>query len=152
MSYLCIRKSRWFSIFSGRKSNLLILTFNLSFGHNLCLKRPNGSCESILNIYVLKTFQWYKELLNSMSFDPYNRSLKIWESIKTPTLKVRAHLGVWGFIPLHFATLLGGWNVIFGLHTWPAPSLALALVANPRLGLQHMKDDDSSQKKESKAC
>ncbi len=42
--------------------------------------------------------------------------------------------------------------MIFGLHTWPAPSLALALVANPRLGLQHMKDDDSSQKKESKAC
>jgi hypothetical protein len=29
-----------------------------------------------------------------MGFDPCNRSLKIWESIKTPTPKVGAHLGV----------------------------------------------------------
>ncbi len=29
-----------------------------------------------------------------MNFDPYNRSLKIWESIGTPTPKVGAHLGV----------------------------------------------------------
>ncbi len=41
-----------------------------------------------------RIFQWYKELFNSMSFDPYNRLLKIQESIETPTPKVRAHLGV----------------------------------------------------------
>jgi hypothetical protein len=35
-----------------------------------------------------------------MSFDPWNRSLKIWESIETSIPKMRAHLGVWGFIPL----------------------------------------------------
>jgi hypothetical protein len=29
-----------------------------------------------------------------MGFDPYNRSLKIQESIKTPTPKVVVHLGV----------------------------------------------------------
>jgi hypothetical protein len=40
-----------------------------------------------------------------MSFDPYNHPLKIWESIKIPTPKVRVHLGVWGFIPSHFPTL-----------------------------------------------
>jgi hypothetical protein len=32
-----------------------------------------------------------------MDFDPDNRLLKIWESIETPTPKVGAHLGVWGF-------------------------------------------------------
>jgi hypothetical protein len=33
-----------------------------------------------------------------MGFDPYNRSLKIQESIETPTPKVGVHLGVWRFI------------------------------------------------------
>jgi hypothetical protein len=36
-----------------------------------------------------------------MGFDSLNHSLKIWESIKTPTPKMRTHLGVWGFIPSH---------------------------------------------------
>jgi hypothetical protein len=35
------------------------LIFNPSFGHNLCFKCPNGSCEPILNIYVPKDFQSY---------------------------------------------------------------------------------------------
>jgi len=40
-----------------------------------------------------------------MGFDPCNRSLKIWESIETPTPKVGAHLGVRGFILSHFLAL-----------------------------------------------
>jgi hypothetical protein len=32
-----------------------------------------------------------------MGFDPCNRSLKIWESIGTPTPKMGFHLGVWRF-------------------------------------------------------
>ncbi len=40
-----------------------------------------------------------------MSFDPYNCFLKIQESIGILTPNVGAHLGVWGFIPLHFLTL-----------------------------------------------
>jgi hypothetical protein len=32
------------------------LTPNLFFGHNLCFNYPNGSCEPILDIYVLKAF------------------------------------------------------------------------------------------------
>ncbi len=32
------------------------LTLDLSFGHNLCFKYPNGSCEPILNIYVPTDF------------------------------------------------------------------------------------------------
>jgi hypothetical protein len=88
------------------------LTFDLSFGHNLCFKYSNGSCESILDIYVLRYFQWYKKLFNSMSFDPCNCPLKIRESIGTPIPKVGAHLGVWGFIPSHSLTLLRICNVI----------------------------------------
>jgi hypothetical protein len=106
-----------------------------SFGHNLCFRYPKRSCELILDIYVLRAFQWYKENFNAMSFDPCNHPLKIWESIRTSTPKVGAHLGVWGFIPSHSPTLLGAWNVTLGLHSWPAPSQAFALVISPRLRL-----------------
>ncbi len=73
-----------------------------------------------------------------MNFDPCNRSLKIWKSIRTSTPEMGAHLGVWGFIPLHFPTLLGAWDVTLGLPSWPAPLQALALVVSPRLGLRHI--------------
>jgi hypothetical protein len=68
------------------------LTFGLSFGHNLCFKYPNGSCKPVLDIYVPKAFQHYKELFNPMSFNPYNHPLKIQDSIKTLIPKVGAHL------------------------------------------------------------
>jgi hypothetical protein len=45
------------------------LTPGLSFGHNLCYKCPNGSCEPILDIYASITFQWYKEFFNVRGFD-----------------------------------------------------------------------------------
>ncbi len=41
-----------------------------------------------------------------MGFDPCNCSLKIQEFIGTPTPKVGAHLGVWGFIPSQCDALL----------------------------------------------
>ncbi len=75
------------------------MTPDLSFWHNLCFNHPNGSCEPTLDIYVPRAFQWYKELHNPMGFDPFNRSLKIQESIRIPTPKLGAHLGVWRFIP-----------------------------------------------------
>ncbi len=67
---------------------------NPSFGHNLCLKYPNGSCEPILDIHISRAFQWYKELFNPMNFDPWNCHLKIWKSIGTLTPKVGVNLGV----------------------------------------------------------
>jgi hypothetical protein len=118
-------------------TQIINLTPGLSFGHNLCFKYPNGSCKPILNIYVPRSFQWYKELFNSMIFDPCNCFMKIQESIETPISKVGAHLGVWRFIPSHSSTLLGAWNATLRLHFWPAPLQAIALVANPRLGLRH---------------
>ncbi len=72
--------------------------FSTSFGHNLCFKYPNGSCEHILDICILRDFQWYKELFNPMIFYLCNCALHIQKSIEIPTPKVGAHLGVWGFI------------------------------------------------------
>jgi hypothetical protein len=40
-----------------------------------------------------------------MGFDPYNHSLKIRESIETPTPKMWTHLGVWGLVPSHSPTV-----------------------------------------------
>ncbi len=97
------------------------LTSNPSFGHNLCLRCPNGSCEPILNIYVPKSFQWYKELLNPIGFDPYNYFLKIWKSIVIPSPNVWAHFGVWRFIPSRSPTLLGAWDVTPMLPLGPNP-------------------------------
>jgi hypothetical protein len=56
------------------------LTPVLSFGHNLCFNYPNGSCKPILNIYIPRVFQWYKELFNPMGFHPWNHTLKIRDS------------------------------------------------------------------------
>jgi len=92
------------------RSQISNLTPNPSFSHNLCFKNRNGSCEPILNIYVPRYFQWYKKLLNPMSFDSCNCPLKIQKFIRTPTPK-EAHLEVWGFIPSHFLALSGAWNV-----------------------------------------
>jgi hypothetical protein len=56
----------------------------------------------------------------------------------SPTPKVGACLGVWGFIPSHFSTLSRVWNVTTRLHFWSAPLQALTLVTSPRLGLRHL--------------
>jgi hypothetical protein len=119
-------------------SQIAYLTFGPSFSHNLCLKCPNGSCEPILDIYVLRDFQWYKEIFNLMSLDPWNFSLKIQKSIGTTTPKVRACLGVWGFIPSDSPTL----SHTPSLHIWLTPSQALALVASPRLRLRQILQGD----------
>jgi hypothetical protein len=78
------------------------------------------------------------ELFNLMSFDLCDRPLKIRKSIGTLTCKGGAHLGVWRFIPSHSPTFPRAWNVTPGLHSWPTPLQALALVVSPRLGLQHL--------------
>ncbi len=65
------------------------LTPGLSFCHNLCYKCPNGSWEPIFDIYVLVAFQWYKKRHSVRCFDPYNRTLKFWESRWTPKFTFR---------------------------------------------------------------
>jgi hypothetical protein len=107
------RSNSWFLVV---KSQIGSLTPNPSFGHNLCFKYANESCKPILNIYIPRSFQWYKEIFNPMNFSPCNYPLKIIKSIRTPIPKVKVHLGVWRFIPAHFPTLPRVWNVTTALH------------------------------------
>jgi hypothetical protein len=106
------------------------LTCDLSFGHNLCFRCPNGQCEPILDIYASITFQRYKELFKEMGFGPCNHVLKLQESIGTPTPNMGVPLGVWGFIPSHSLTLPGECDVIPKSFSWLATLQPLALVAN----------------------
>ncbi len=89
------------------------LTPGLSFGHNLCFKCPNGSCEPILDIYVPKIIQWYKELFNPLGFDPWNHFLKFENpsGLQLPKWELPWECE---FIPSHFLTFPGAWNVTPG--------------------------------------
>jgi hypothetical protein len=92
---------------------------------------PNGSCESILDIYFSIVFQWYKELFNPLGFDFCNRSLKIRESIGIPNSQSGSSLGS---VKVHSLTL----SYTPRSMVWFLASLfALALVINPKLGLRH---------------
>ncbi len=80
------------------------LTPGLSFAHNLGWRCPNGPCESILGIYTLRPFHWYKERTNARRFDPSNRLLSFWESQRIPFS--------------HF------WECELHSHTWPQIGVA----------------------------
>ncbi len=88
-------------------SQIASLTPNFSFDHNWGYRCSNGSCKPILDIYTSIAFQWYKELVNARFFDLWNRSLKVQESVGTPTPEIKVHLGVWVFILTLFHTPLG---------------------------------------------
>jgi hypothetical protein len=119
----------WFLVV---KSQIANLTLDPSFGHNLCFKYSNGMCKLIFDMYVLRAFQWCKELFKPMSFDHYNCFLKIQKSIRTPIPKMGAHLGVCGFIPSHPCTLLGAWNVIPRVHFQLTPFASFCLGCKPK--------------------
>jgi hypothetical protein len=95
------RDNSWFLVVGSQISNL---TLGLSFGHNLCFRCPNEQCKLILDIYALITFQWYKEFFEAMSFDPWNRVLKVWESICNSNFQHGSWL--WS-VRLHSLTLFG---------------------------------------------
>jgi hypothetical protein len=56
-------------------SQITNLTPDPSFDHNLCYKYSNETCKNILDLYVPRAFQWYKELFNMMNFDLCNSFL-----------------------------------------------------------------------------
>jgi hypothetical protein len=97
----------WLLVVGSQIGNL---TLDLSFGHNLCFKCLNGSCEPIFDIYVLITFQWYEEFLEPLGFDPCNHFLNIRKSTRTPTPHMGVHLKVWGFFPSHSFALPRAWE------------------------------------------
>jgi len=111
------------------------LTPDPSFGHNLCLRCLNEQCEPILNIYVPRSFQWYKERHNPLSFGLCNRSLKFWKSTGTPSPKVGVVLGVWRFTLSYSLALSytpGSVWCDFGASSCLAPFQALCLGREPK--------------------
>ncbi len=107
------------------------LTPGPSFGHNLCFRCPNKQCKPVLNIYILRAFQWYKERHKPLSFDPLNRFLKFWKSTGTPSPKVGVALGMWGFIPSLSYTLGSMWYDSRA-YSWPAPLQPFCLGHKPK--------------------
>ncbi len=67
----------WLLVVGSQIDNL---TTGPSFDHNLCFRYPNVLCEPILDKYVTKYFQWYKEFFNPLIFYLCNCSLKIQKS------------------------------------------------------------------------
>jgi len=111
-------------------SQIVSLTADPSFCHNLCLKCPNEQCEPLLDIYVSRNFQWYKKSHKTLRFDPSNCSLKFWKFTKTPSPKVEVVLGVSVFSPSHSLTfsytLKSMWCDSLA-SSWPAPLQCLCL-------------------------
>jgi hypothetical protein len=116
------RGDSWLLVVGSQTANLIP---SLSFGYNLCFRCPNGSCDPILDIYVSIAFQWYEELFEPLSFDPYNHSLNIQESTKTPIPNMGVHLEVWEFFHLTLFCTPGGMRMqLLGLvlaHTPASP-------------------------------
>jgi len=114
------------------ESQIANLTPGPSFGHNLCFDVQMGNFRYLHS----KNFHWYKKHFKPLSFDPYNRLLKIRESTKTPTPKVELHWGVkvHSFTPSHTPR-----NMLRDsrLPSWLATLQTFALVASPRLKLRH---------------
>jgi hypothetical protein len=96
-----------------------------SFGHNLCYKYSNESCKPILDMYVSKYFQWYKEFFNPMSFDLWNRSLKNSKLCRDFNFQSGNPLGSVWVHPLTLSNTPRSVNVIPGLHFRPTPFHAL---------------------------
>jgi hypothetical protein len=66
-------------------SQIVNLTPDPSFAHNLGCRCPNGQCEVIFDIYASRPFQWHQEHLNARCFEPCCRALNIRESRRTPS-------------------------------------------------------------------
>jgi hypothetical protein len=118
------------------KSQITNLTFDHSFGHNLCYKCRNGRCKPIFGMYSSRDFQSYKERLKARSFDPYKCALMIRESFRDSNSHVGNSLGSGRVHALTFFALPGACEVTPGSSSWPAIFQPLALVASPRLGLR----------------
>jgi hypothetical protein len=68
VTYMQVNQDNSRLLMVGSQIDTLISSPFLS--HNLCFKYSNGPYELILDIYVSRDFQWYKEIFNPMNFDP----------------------------------------------------------------------------------
>jgi hypothetical protein len=95
------------------------LTPDLSFGHNLCFRCRNGSCEPIIDMYDSISLEWYKELFEPMGFDPWNHFLKIPKSMGTPTPIFPKWEFTWECEGSFYHTLLHSWERKMWLSDFP---------------------------------
>jgi hypothetical protein len=129
------RVDSWLLMVGSQTANL---TLDFSFGHNLCFRCLDGWCEPILNFYAPRDFQWYKECLKPLKFDPCNCPLKIGKSTGTPTPQSETPWGCEGSFP-HTLSHSHEYVCDSRFSSWPATLQTLALVVSPRLGLRHMQ-------------
>jgi hypothetical protein len=113
----CPETPKWESWLLVVKSQIGDLTPDPSFGHNLCFRCPNGSCEPISDIYIRRASQWFN---NSSIHWVLIPAITLWR-FGIPIPKVGTPLGVWGFIPSHSLTFPRTWDVTPGLHLGPPP-------------------------------
>ncbi len=124
--YLNTHISWLFQTFNGQESNWHFDSRPF-FWPYLCFRYSNRSCKPILGIDTLGDFQWYKKKNHLMSFDSWNTSLNIQDSIGIPTPK-------WTQVD-SFPHTFGSANVTLKLHSRPKHFHALALVMSSKLGL-----------------
>jgi len=77
---ICTHRCQFDSQLLVVRSQIVNLTSDLSFCHNLCCRCPNGSCKAIFDIYTSIAFLWHEERFKARCFDPCNRTVKFWES------------------------------------------------------------------------
>jgi hypothetical protein len=65
-------------------SQIVSLTLDPFFAHNLSCRCPNDQCEAIFDVYASRPFQWQQEHLNARCFGPCCRTPNIQESRRTP--------------------------------------------------------------------
>jgi hypothetical protein len=116
MSHVTFTRGNW-----GNSQLLMVgsqiddLTPDLFFGHNFCFRCPNGSCELILNIYVRRDFQWYKELFNPLCVWPLKL---LYESLGIHLDSNSQNGSSLGSVKVHSLTLFctpKAWDVTIGL-------------------------------------
>jgi hypothetical protein len=96
------------------------LTPKLSFGHNLCFRCSNGSCEPILDIYVQEIFNDIRNTSIQWVLAPAIVFWRFKSPFGTPTPTMGVHLGVWRLTPSHPFALPRARDVTLGLASWPA--------------------------------
>jgi hypothetical protein len=80
-------------------SQIGTLTLDPSFGHNLCFKYSNGTCEPISDIYVSRSFNGINTFIIQWGLTPWNYFLKIQKSIGNPFGNVWVHSFTLSYIP-----------------------------------------------------
>jgi len=132
MSYaICRQVNRvdsWLFMVGSQTANLIP---GLSFGHNLCFKCPNEHCKPILNIYVPRNFQWYKERHKPLNLTP---EIVLWNFGSPPKLYLPKWELPWECEGSFPHTFLHSREYVMWLpgFFWPAPLQPLYLGREPK--------------------